>query len=86
MSKTIDARTQQKYDTTANWNKATNFIPMVGEIIVYTDGWGTNQPRIKIGNGTTTVINLPFTDEEITEAEIDEICNIFLADFDKEAF
>ncbi len=86
MSKTIDARTQQKYDTTVNWNKATNFIPLVGEIIVYTDGWGANRPRIKIGDGTTTVINLPFTDEEITEAEIDEICNIFLADFDKEAF
>ena len=37
--KTLNTRIQMKTDTEANWNKATNFIPKNGEIIIYaTDG------------------------------------------------
>ena len=35
--KTLTTRVQQKSDTSANWAKATNFTPLKGEIIVYTD-------------------------------------------------
>ena len=31
----IKARFAQKHDVEANWNKATNFIPKAGEIIIY---------------------------------------------------
>lgn len=50
-----NVRVIQKHDTEVNWNKATNFIPLAGEIIVYDD-----LQLIKIGDGITTVINLPF--------------------------
>lgn len=52
-------RIKQKNDTTANWNtaNATGFKPLQGEIIVYND-----VNRIKIGDGTNTVSNVPFLD------------------------
>lgn len=61
--KQISARTQQKIDLTANWAKATNFVPKKGEIIVYSDGGGTGIPKIKVGDGTTKVGSLKFADE-----------------------
>lgn len=58
--KQISARTQQKIDLTANWAKATNFVPKKGEIIVYSDGGGTGIPKMKVGDGTTKVGSLKF--------------------------
>lgn len=57
--KTIYTRIQNKHDSTANWDKATTFKPLDGEIIVYDDYNGTGR-GFKIGDGTTTVVNLPF--------------------------
>lgn len=45
-----------KKDTIENWNKAKNFIPKEGEIIIYND----IDNAIKIGNGKTNVNDLPF--------------------------
>lgn len=56
----LSARMQQKIDTAANWAKATNFVPKKGEIIVYSDGGGAGIPRIKVGDGGTTVGSLAF--------------------------
>lgn len=58
--KQISARTQQKIDLTANWEKAINFVPKKGEIIVYSDGGGTGIPKIKVGDGATKVGSLEF--------------------------
>lgn len=55
-NKTFQGRIVQKHDTKANWDKATNFVPLKGEIIIY-DGLN----KIKIGDGTTTVVNLPYS-------------------------
>ena len=33
--KNISSRIIHKHDTEVNWNKATNFIPKAGEIIVF---------------------------------------------------
>ena len=33
-----------------------------------------DKAEIKFGDGITTVVNLPFYDEEITPAQIDAIC------------
>lgn len=61
--KQVSARTQQKIDLTANWEKATNFVPKKGEIIVYSDGGGTGIPKMKVGDGATKVGSLKFADE-----------------------
>lgn len=58
--KSLQARIQNKCDTTANWAKATNFVPKKGEIIVYSDGGGTGIPKMKVGDGATKVGSLKF--------------------------
>lgn len=55
-NKTFQGRIVQKHDTKANWDKATNFVPLKGEIVVYDD-----LNKIKIGDGTTKVGDLAFT-------------------------
>ena len=56
----FNSRIIHKHDTETNWNNAVNFIPMNGEIIVYDPDENYNYSRLKIGDGTTTVTNLPF--------------------------
>lgn len=51
MSK-IFARFQHKIDTYENWAKATNFIPLKGELIIYTtDENGNERIGFKVGTG-----------------------------------
>ena len=57
---TIKTRIQLKNDTEANWNKAINFIPLKGEVIIYSADDTHPFSRLKVGDGNTTVINLPF--------------------------
>ena len=61
--KSLQARIQNKIDLTANWEKATNFVPKKGEIIVYSDGGGTGIPKMKVGDGATKIGSLKFADE-----------------------
>ena len=53
--KKLKTRIQQKTDTKANWDKAVNFVPLKGEAIIYSD-----LNKMKVGDGTTSVGNLPF--------------------------
>lgn len=55
--KTLKTRIQNKRGTTAEWATGTapNFVPLDGELIVYKD-----VNKIKIGNGTSKVGDLPF--------------------------
>ena len=71
--KNFNARIQQKHDVEVNWLKATNFIPLLGEIIIYDADATHSTPRIKVGDGETFVSSLPFIDEPITNEQIDEI-------------
>ena len=70
---TIKTRIQLKNDTEAHWNLATNFVPKQGEVIIYSAETqeddlpaGRNEPlpfsRLKVGDGSTSVVNLPFID------------------------
>ena len=65
---TIKTRIQLKSDTEANWNKAgpkdgsNGFVPLLGELIVYIPDATHPFSRLKIGDGTTNVVNLPFID------------------------
>lgn len=72
--KTLKTRIIHKHDVELNWNKATNFIPKQGEIIVYDIDSNHSYERIKIGDGATNVINLPFVISTLTNDEIDAIC------------
>lgn len=58
--KVFNTRVVHKHDTEENWNKAINFIPKQSELIVYDIDSSHTKPRIKIGDGSTNVINLPF--------------------------
>ena len=61
-NKTFNARVQMKRDTSANWT-SNNPVLLYGEnIIVDTDG---GEVRFKVGNGTSTYTQLPYTDEAI---------------------
>lgn len=62
MSKTVKTRIQNKIDTSANWAKATTFVPLKGEIVIYSD---LNQ--IKIGDGINKINDLPFGCVEVID-------------------
>lgn len=59
MAKEINVRVGNKYDTTANWERAT-FIPLKGELIIYAPDNEHPYERIKIGDGVTPIGALNF--------------------------
>lgn len=59
-----------KRDTYVNWSKAINFIPKENEVIIYDCENGT---KIKIGDGKTSVIDLPFIQDEFSISNITDI-------------
>lgn len=71
-----NARVTQKRDTEANWNNAVNFIPLRGEIIVYEIDNTHATPRFKVGDGVTTIVNLPFSGDTISGTVTKEIGGI----------
>ena len=62
----IKTRIQLKNDTEAHWLLATNFVPLQGEVIIYSADGTHPFSRLKVGDGTTTVNNLPFIDSGST--------------------
>jgi hypothetical protein len=66
-SKTIKARVQSKHDVEENWLKATGFVPLAGEQIVYEADATHDKPRIKIGDGKTNVNDLPFIASDLQD-------------------
>ena len=54
-NKTLQTRITNRHATSDIWKTKTSFVPMNGEICIYTD-----INRIKIGNGKDTIVNLPF--------------------------
>lgn len=57
-------RIQIKHDLEENWEKAINFIPLAGEMIVYDgiieEGKYIKMPKFKLGDGVTKLNELPF--------------------------
>lgn len=58
---TIHARIVSMHDVEERWNQAVTFIPRAGEIIVYDVDTKHLYPRFKIGDGITSVVDLPFS-------------------------
>lgn len=65
--KRLNTRLVNKHDIQSNWEKAANFIPLQGEIIVYDIDDKYSYERIKIGDGVTNVNYLPFIDDGTIE-------------------
>lgn len=63
-TKTLNARVRLKHDSEANWDLATNFTPMAGELIIYDPDATHSEARFKCGDGTTKLANLPFLFEK----------------------
>lgn len=72
--KKISARIWHKHDIEANWENVADFIPGDGEIIIYDPDENFNFPRIKIGDGITSIGSLGFYEsfvrEQIISAQI----------------
>ena len=86
MSTAVDARIQLKRDTTEHWNNAAGFVPLQGEVIIYTDYMQqekevggilqtVNIPGIKIGDGNAYVQDLPFVGGDIRNMLLEHIHN-----------
>ena len=81
--KQFEARIRSKRDTTANWNANPTFIPLDGEIIIYTDyetktdqyGNSIMIPAIKVGDGRTYGVDLPFVSDDIRDTLLAHINN-----------
>ena len=63
--KTIKSRIVHKHDSETNWNRATNFVPKQGELIIYDTDTNYSYARVKIGDGITNVSLLPFFDIDV---------------------
>lgn len=61
----IKTRIIQKHETEANWNKATGFIPKLGEVIIYDPDATHTRSRIKVGDGIKVVSALPFSSQNV---------------------
>ena len=59
-----------KHDIEKNWNSATNFIPKKGELILYDPDNTYDYTRMKIGDGSTKVSNLPFLFDKLHDLEV----------------
>jgi hypothetical protein len=68
--KNIKARIVHKHDVEANWQLATGFTPMTGEIIVYDIDENYSYVRFKIGDGIHNVNELPFAVDNITADDL----------------
>ena len=71
--KRLTGRLVNKHDIAANWAKATTFVPMAGELIVYDIDADYAYERIKIGDGTRNVNALPFVDDALSATLIELI-------------
>lgn len=60
----MKARVSQLHKTEAEWLKLSSFIPAAGEIVVYDADDKYSYTRLKIGDGVTTLHNLPFFIDE----------------------
>lgn len=78
--KTIKTRIQLKNDIQTNWDRQVNFIPLKGEVIIYSADDSHPFSRLKIGDGEKTVPALPFIDSGTINGKILEDSIIIIKD------
>lgn len=79
-NKNFNTRIQLKSDTEANWDKATNFIPLKGEAIIYSADSAHPFSRLKVGDGVTVVSELPFVGNEDSQTNL--FVNMTMAEYE----
>lgn len=65
-------------NTSAGWATQIDYVPKHGEIVVYSDYDvldGKDVPNIKIGDGTTYVVDLPFVNDDLRAQFIAHVNN-----------
>lgn len=74
------------YGTTSYWNEHPQFVPIKGCVYVYSDHTQDDQgnyiPGIKIGDGTSYLIDMPFIDEKSAEHIADTLIHVSANDRD----
>ena len=85
-------RIKLKHDTEANWLKATTFVPIEGELIIYDVDSTHSVPRFKVGDGVKVVGDLPFVDKDFAKLgenntftgtnSFTDLLNVASSDFD----
>lgn len=76
-NKTMNTRLKNKHGTEEYWTSHSTFVPLAGEIIIYDTDSTYSYSRIKVGNGSTTISNLPFSTEvttQLSDSDINEVC------------
>ena len=65
------SQTGRYTNTTAYWESHSSIVPSKGDVYIYSDGGSIQQggvtvyvPKIKVGDGVTSIGNLPFTDSD----------------------
>lgn len=81
-TKTIKTRIINKHAKESDWEKAVNFVPLLGEFIIYDPDETCFGARFKIGDGVSNVNDLPFADGSLGINTIDagSIADIALSD------
>ena len=74
----MKARVSQLHKTEAEWNKLTSFIPMQGEVIIFDTDERHKYARLKVGDGSTKLADLPFfidsaIDDHVTKRRLNEV-------------
>ena len=67
IQKTVRGRVVPIHDTQSNWESITDFIPKIGESVIYDIDDEHNYERIKIGDGVTNINDLPFFEDTIKD-------------------
>ena len=67
------------YNTTAYWNSRPTLVAKEGYIYIYSDhkqSQGVDIPGIKIGDGTSYLIDMPFTDKPLDDHIADTVKHV----------
>lgn len=76
----LNIRLVHTHDTASKWDNLTEFIPCKGEIIVYDVDNTHTYERFKIGDGVTSIKDLPFSIEQYVNSLLNITDGILYAD------
>lgn len=77
MPQTLNTRIQNKIDTQSNWDAVVDWVPLDGELIIYTFDDVNKPPQMKIGDGKTLPKDLPFSSANIKGISTTTIDSLF---------
>lgn len=66
----MKTRISQLHNTEEEWLKFNTFIPLAGEFVIYDPDNTYTYARIKVGDGSRTLTELPFFTDESALAEV----------------